>query len=221
MYRKTDRRRAVVDYEKLEQAMVDLDEQAVLDLMGAVAAGEGDAALALEACTKGLDSVGRLYEEGSYFIPDLIFAGEVMTKAAEIVKPLLSGGGDKNLGAMIFATVKDDLHDIGKNIVKAMMDAAGFEVIDLGVDVAPEAIVAAAKEHGAKVIGLSGLLSLAIGSMKDTVDCFVAAGIRDDVKIIIGGNPVSEDTCQLVGADGWARSPHKGVQICKAWATGA
>jgi len=219
--KRIDRRRAVVDYAKLEQAMVDMDEQAVLDMMKAVAAGEGDAAQALEACTNGLESVGRLYEEGEYFIPDLIFAGEVMAGAAEIVKPLLSGDSGKSLGKMVFCTVKDDLHDIGKNIVKTMMEAAGFEVIDLGIDVAPEAIVAATKEHGAKIVGLSGLLSLAIGSMKDTVDCFKEAGMRDDVKIIIGGNPASEEACQLIGADAWSRSPHKGVQICKAWATGA
>ena len=209
------------DLEKLEKAMVDLDEEAVLEMMRAVANGEGDATAALEACTKGLETVGRLYEEGEYFIPDLIFSGEVMTEAAEIVSPLLGGSGEKIYGKMILCTVKDDLHDIGKNIVKAMLSAAGFEIVDLGVDVAPETILQVAKDQDIKIIGLSSVLSLAIGSMKDTIDCFVEAGLRDDVKFIIGGNPVSAATCELVGADEWARSPHKGVQVCKAWATEA
>ena len=207
-----------MDYEKLEQAMADLKEQEVLDMMKSITEEGGDAQLALEACTRGLETVGRLYEERVYFLPDLIFAGEVMTSAAEIVKPLLSDGGTKSLGKMILCTVKDDLHDIGKNIVKAMMEAAGFEVIDLGVDVAPETIVETAKDQNVKIIGLSSVLSLAIGSMKETIDCFVANGMRDDVKIIIGGNPVTESTFQLVGADAWAFSPYRGVQICKAWA---
>jgi len=210
-----------MDYEKLEQAMVSLDEPTVLEMMNAVAGGEGDATLALEACTRGLETVGRLFEEGEYFIPDLIFCGEVMTEATEIVKPLLSSGNDKSLGKMILCTVKDDLHDIGKNIVKALMEAVGFDVIDLGIDVAPETIVQTAKEQGVKIIGLSGVLSLAIGSMRETVLAFEAAGMRDQVKIIIGGNPVTEATCELVGADEWALSPHKGVQVCKAWAAGA
>lgn len=206
-----------MDYDKLEQAMADLQEQTVLDMMGSITDEGGDAQLALEACTRGLETVGRLFEEKVYFLPDLIFAGEVMTAAAEIVKPLLSDVESKGLEKMILATVKDDLHDIGKNIVKAMMEAAGFEVIDLGINVAPETIVQTAKEQNIRIIGLSGVLSLAIGSMKATIDCFTEAGMRDDVKIIIGGNPVTETTFQLVGADAWALSPYRGVQICKAW----
>jgi methylmalonyl-CoA mutase cobalamin-binding domain/chain len=209
-----------VDYEKLEQAMVELDEQAVLDMMTAVAGGTGDAALAMEACQRGMESVGRLFEDGEYFIADLIFAGEVMAAAIEQIKPLLSGGGGEDLGTLVLCTVKDDLHDIGKNIVKTMMEAAGFNVIDLGINVEPSAVVQAVKDSGAKVVGLSGVLSLAIESMKETVDSFKEAGIRDDVKIIIGGNPVTEATCRLVGADDWTHSPHRGVQICKAWVKG-
>jgi len=211
----------VQDYQKLEQAMVDLDEQTVLDMMQSVADGNGDATEALEACQKGMEAVGRLYESGEYYIPDLIFSGEVMSKAVEIIKPLLAASGTEGLGKLLLCTVKDDLHDIGKNIVKSMLDAAGFEVIDLGIDVAPELIVQTAKEQGIKIIALSGLLSLAIGSMKATVDSLTEAGIRGDVKIILGGNPVNDETCRLVGADDWAFSPHKGVEICKAWALGA
>jgi len=209
-----------MDYEKLEQAMVDLDEQAVLAMMQAVAGGDGDASAALEACQRGMEKVGALFEEGEYFIADLIFCGEVMDSAIAIVSPLLSGGGGEGLGRLVIATVRDDLHDIGKNIVKTMLEASGFEVIDLGVNVAPEAVVQCVRDSGAKIVALSGLLSLAIEAMKDTVDCFVEASLRDDVRIIIGGNPVSETTCQLVGADAWTKSPHVGVQVCKAWAAG-
>ena len=211
----------MVDLEKLEQAMVDLDEQAVLAMMQAVAGGDGDASAALEACQRGMEKVGALFEEGEYFIADLIFCGEVMDAAISLVKPLLAGGGGEGLGRLVIATVRDDLHDIGKNIVKTMLEASGFEVIDLGVNVSPEAIVQCVRDSGARIVALSGLLSLAIEAMKDTVDGFVEAGLRDDVRIIIGGNPVNADTCALVGADDWTHSPHTGVNICKAWAAEA
>ena len=208
-----------MDYKELENAMADLDEDTVLDMMKEVMNNNGEGVQkAMEACQKGMSRVGTLFEEGEYFVGDLIYAGEIMVEAMDILKPALAGEGSKKVGKMILCTVKDDLHDIGKNIVKAMLEAGGFEVLDLGNDVAPEKIVETAKKENIKIIGLSGVLTLALDSMKDTVNAFKEAGIRDDVKIIIGGNPVSEDSCKAIGADEWAYSPQKTVKVCTEWA---
>ena len=209
----------MIDFENLAQAMGDLDEDTVVELLQAVMAeGGGDAAKAMEACQKGMDMVGKLFEEGEYFVGDLIYAGELMTQAVEILKDALaSGEGSGPKTRMILCTVKDDLHDIGKNIVKAMLEANGFDVIDLGIDVPASKVVEVAKAENIKIVALSGVLTLAITSMKDTVDALKAAGLTD-VKVIVGGNPVSELACASIGADAWAHSPQKTVSVCKAWA---
>ena len=121
---------------------------------------------------------------------------------------------------MVLCTVKDDLHDIGKNIVKNMLEASGFEVIDLGIDVPPERIIETVKTEGIRIVALSGVLTLALDSMRDVVDAFADAGMRDKVKIIIGGNPVTEVACKAIGADEWAKSPRKTVGVCSEWAAG-
>ena len=118
---------------------------------------------------------------------------------------------------MILCTVKDDLHDIGKNIVKSMLEAAGFDVLDLGIDVPADKIVETAKEEDIHIIGLSGVLTLAIDSMKNTVDAFQEAGMRDQVKIVIGGAPVNAEVCEQTGADAWASSPQTTINYCKEW----
>lgn len=209
----------MIDFKKLAESMGELDEDTVVALLRQVMEeGGGEAQQAMDACQKGMDIVGSLFESGEYFVGDLIYAGELMTQAVEILKDALISGeasGDKT--QLILCTVKDDLHDIGKNIVKAMLEAGGFDVIDLGIDVAPERIVAAVKENGIKIVALSGVLTLAVDSMKATVDALKAAGL-DDVKVIIGGAPVSESACAITGADEWAHSPQKTVRVCKAWA---
>ena len=207
----------MIDFEKLAQAMGDLDEDSVQEQIRAVATPE-EANQAMDACQKGMNTVGKMFEDGEYFVGDLIFAGEIMTDAVNVLKPLLvSGGSGGSKGKMIICTVKDDLHDIGKNIVRSMLEAAGFEVIDLGIDVPPEKIVETAKKENIKIVALSGVLTLAIDSMKATVAAFKAAGM-DDVKIIIGGAPVSEDAMKITGADEWAHSPQKTVSVCQEWA---
>lgn len=209
----------MIDFENLAQAMGELDEDTVVELLEAVMAEGGtDAPKAMEACQKGMDIVGKLFEDGEYFVGDLIYAGELMTQAVEIMKEALASGeasGSKT--KMILCTVKDDLHDIGKNIVKAMLEANGFDVIDLGIDVPAAKIVETAKAENIKIVALSGVLTLAIDSMKATVDAFKVTGL-DDVKIIIGGAPVNENVMAITGADEWAVSPQKTVNVCKAWA---
>ena len=209
----------MIDFEELAQAMGDLDEDLVKELLEKVMAeGGADAQKAMDACQKGMDIVGSRFEEGEYFVGDLIYAGELMTDAVGILKDaLVSGDGTGTKTKMILCTVKDDLHDIGKNIVRSMLEAGGFDVLDLGIDVPAADIVKAAKENGIKIVALSGVLTLAVDSMKATVEAFKAEGL-DDVKIIIGGAPVSESACKLTGADEWAHSPQKTVAVCKAWA---
>ena len=179
----------MIDYEELAEAMGDLDEDTVKELLETVMADGGSGAQqAMDACQKGMDIVGSRFESGEYFVGDLIYAGELMTDAVSILKDALvtgDGGGTKT--KMILCTVKDDLHDIGKNIVRSMLEAAGFEVLDLGIDVPASEIVKAAKENSIKIVALSGVLTLAIDSMKATVEAFKADGM-DDVKIIIGGS---------------------------------
>ena len=207
----------MIDFEALAAAMGDLDEDTVKELLEAVDSPEA-ADKAMEACQKGMDTVGKLFEDGEYFVGDLIYAGELMTDAVEVLKPYLAGGESSGTKTrMILCTVKDDLHDIGKNIVRSMLEANGFDVLDLGIDVAPATIVERTKAENIKIVALSGVLTLALDSMKATVEAFKAAGLTD-VKIIIGGAPVSADACKNVGADEWAHSPQKTVATCKTWA---
>ena len=209
----------MLNYDALVEAMGNLEEDTMVEILEAVMAeGGAEAPKAMEACQKGMDQVGKLFEEGEYFVGDLIYAGELMTQAVGILKDALVSGAEEGEAKtkMVLCTVKDDLHDIGKNIVKAMLEAAGFEVIDLGIDVAAEAVVAAVKENGVKIVALSGVLTLALDSMKATIEALKAEGL--DVKVIIGGAPVSAESMALTGADEWAHSPQKTVQTCKAWA---
>ncbi len=208
----------MIDFEKLAAAMGELDEDTVKELLEAVMdEGGADAQKALDACQKGMDTVGKLFEDEEYFVGDLIYAGELMTDAVVILKDALATGdavGPKT--RMILCTVKDDFHDIGKNIVRSMLEANGFDVLDLGIDCPAEKVVAAAKAEDVKIVALSGVLTLALDSMKATVAALRAQ--CPDVKVIIGGAPVSAEACKNIGADEWAHSPQKTVATCKSWA---
>ena len=206
-----------MDFEKLAEAMGDLEEDVVMEMVNEAAKEEETANAAMGAMQKGMDIIGKRFEEGEYFIGDLIYAGEIMTEAMEILKEAIAKEGAAALGKMILCTVKDDLHDIGKNIVRAVMEAGGFEVLDLGVDVAPETIVETAKKENVSIVALSGVLTMSLNSMKDTVQAFVDAGMREQVKIIVGGAPVTEVSYITTGADAWASTPQKSLAICKEW----
>ena len=208
----------MIDFEALAAAMGELDEDTVREILEQVMAeGGAEAPKAMEACQKGMDTVGKLFEEGEYFVGDLIYAGELMTDAVAILKDaLVSGEAAGPKTRMILCTVKDDLHDIGKNIVRSMLEANGFDVLDLGIDVPAEKVVETAKAENIKIVALSGVLTLALDSMKATVEAIRAAGL--DCKVIIGGAPVSAEACRNIGADEWAHSPQKTVDTCKTWA---
>ena len=206
----------MIDFENLAIAMGELDEDTVKEILEVIDNAE-DASKAMEACQKGMDTVGKLFEEGEYFVGDLIYAGELMTDAVEVLKPYLTAGEGSAKAKMVLCTVKDDLHDIGKNIVRSMLEAGGFDVIDLGIDVAPEKIIETVKAENIKIVALSGVLTLALDSMKKTISALKEAGLTD-VKVIVGGCPVSEEAANAMGADEWAYSPQKTVKVCAAWA---
>ncbi len=210
----------MIDFEKLAEAMGELEEDTVVELLEKVMEEGGeDAPKAMEACQKGMDTVGKLFEEGEYFVADLIYAGELMTQAVDILKDGLVSGdaAGEAKTKLLLCTVKDDLHDIGKNIVNAMLTANGFEVIDLGIDVPAEKVIETVKAENIKIVALSGVLTLALDSMKDVVEKLKAEGLTD-VKVIIGGAPVTAEGKDYTGADEWAHSPQKTINVCKEWA---
>lgn len=205
-------------FETIKTAMRELDEDTLLETLRALMAEGGDAAKALEACQEGMEGVGELFEEGEYFVGDLIFAGDIMGEAIDIIRPALTAGEAQSGGKVLLCTVRDDLHDIGKGIVKSLLEAGGFEVTDLGVDAAPQTIVETARSEGISIIALSGVLTLSLEAMADTVKAFEAAGIRDKVRVIVGGAPVNDVSGPATGADAWTQSPQKCVSICRQWA---
>lgn len=208
----------MLDLKELTQAVGDLEEELVMDLLNEFVKEnptEPEAQEAIGACQAGMAIVGELFEKGDYFVGDLIFAGELLTESINLLKPVLGSGADTVAGTIILGTVHGDLHDIGKNIFKSMSEAAGFEVVDLGIDVAPELFAQTAKENQGCIIGMSGVLTLAIDAMKETVEMVKAAGI--DAKIIIGGNPVTKEACEYVGADQYTTNAAEGVKICQEW----
>ncbi len=154
-----------------------------------------------EGLLSGMSVIGEKFKNNEVYVPEVLIAARAMNAGAALLKPLLAEAGVENKGKVCIGTVKGDLHDIGKNLVKMMMEGKGLEVVDLGTDVDPADFVAAAKEQDCKVICCSALLTTTMGVMKDVVDAATAAGIRDDVKIMIGGAPVTDAFCQQIGAD--------------------
>lgn len=207
-------------YDDLKTAMGNLEGETVARLLDEIVKSGSGVDEALTACQGGMDIVGDKFGTGEYFVADLIYAGELMSEAVAVLKPLIKEGDDVT-GKMILCTVKGDIHDIGKNIVKALVEATGIQVIDLGIDVAPQTIVEAVQKTGATILGMSGVLTLALDSMKATVEALKAADLRSQVKIIIGGAPVTAEFCKLVGADAWSLSPAEAVKICRQWLAAA
>ncbi|OGO04736.1 MAG: methionine synthase, partial [Chloroflexi bacterium RBG_13_54_9] len=173
----------------------------------------------LEDARKGMEIVGKRFASSEYFIPDLVYSGEILKAVTEMVKPKLSKAGEiKRVGKVVFGTVAGDIHDIGKDIVVFMLDVNGFEVYDLGVDVPAQKFVDKVKETGAPIVGLSGFLTLAFDSMKQTVDAMNAAGLRDKVKVMIGGGQITEEVRQYTGADAYGKDAMEGVSLARKWA---
>jgi len=165
-----------------------------------------------------MEIVGQRFETGEYFIPDLVFSGEILKAVTEMVKPKIDGPRKvKSLGKFLMGTVAGDIHDIGKNIVTFMLDVNGFDVHDLGIDIPAEAFVKEIEAFKPDIVGLSGFLTLAYDSMKETVQAIEAAGLRDKVKIMIGGGVLDETVVGYVGADGFERNAGGAVSLAKRW----
>lgn len=174
-----------------------------------------------EGISTGLETVGRKFEEGEYFLADLIMAGEVVKEAMPLLKERMNQGDGKGKGKVILATVSGDIHEIGKNIVGMILSANGFDVIDLGVDVPTRKIIETVKETGARFIGLSALLTTMVDSIRDVVESSRTAGLRDRVKIVIGGACTSEDLCREMGADDYGETAIDALRIFNKYVASA
>jgi len=168
-----------------------------------------------------MNIVGQRFASDEYFIPDLVFSGEILKRIVQMLEPHLKKGEEaKRLGKVVIGTVAGDIHDIGKDLVVFMLDVNGFEVLDLGIDVPVQKFVDTIKETGSKVVGLSGFLTLAFQSMKDTVDAIKEAGLRDQVKIMIGGGQIDEQVKVFTGADAYGEDAMAAVRLAKGWIGG-
>ena len=168
-----------------------------------------------EYLVSAMSEVGRRFECSEFFVPELLLAARAMKASLELIRPILSQRGAELIGKAVVGTVKGDLHDIGKNLVASLLEGGGFEVIDLGVNVPPEKFIAAVRDHHAQIVGLSALLTTTMPSMKLTIEAFQAAGLRDKVKIFIGGAPVTQRYADEIGADGYGENAPAAVALAR------
>ena len=180
-----------------------------------LAAGANPQSLVDDTMIPAMNEVGRRYEANEYFVPELLIAARAMKASLELIRPLLSARGAEPVGRVVIGTVQGDLHDIGKNLVGAMLEGAGFEVIDLGVDVSPEKFISAAKEKKATLVALSALLTTTMHSMKAVMEKLRESGMRQNVKVMIGGAPVTQKYADEIGADGYSSNANAAVALAR------
>lgn len=206
---------------ELAKLLSDLKEPEALGYVEKALAEEVDPMDLLGQAKEGMNIVGQRFARGDYFIPDLIFSGEILKGIVKMLEPHLKQDEDaKRLGKVIIGTVAGDIHDIGKDLVVFMLDVHGFEVLDLGIDVPAQKFVDTIKESGSTVVGLSGFLTLAFDAMKDTVKAIDAAGLRDQVKIMVGGGQIDDQVKGYVGADAYGNNAMEAVKLAQGWIGG-
>jgi corrinoid protein of di/trimethylamine methyltransferase len=171
----------------------------------------------IEGMAKGMEVVGQKYEDGEYFLAELIMAGETMKEGMSVLEPYLKAGDIKTAGKVIMGTVRGDLHDIGKNVVITLLRAANYDVVDLGVDISAEQFVEATKEHNPDIVAMSALLTTTMIEMESVIESLEKAGLRDKIKVVIGGAPITTEYAKKIGADAAARDAVEGVRICNKW----
>ncbi len=181
----------------------------------ALAASADPLRLVNDLMVPAMDEVGRRFECNEYFVPELLISARAMKAALELIRPLLIARGDEPAGRVAIGTVKGDLHDIGKNLVAAMLEGGGFEVIDLGVNVSPEQFVKAVRENKANVVAMSALLTTTMPAMKTTIEALKQAGLRERVKVLIGGAPITQKYAEEIGADGYSDNAPAAVSLAK------
>lgn len=204
------------DYQALGEAVLQGDDKAALAITEkAIAAGADPLALVNDYMIPAMDEVGRRFECNEYFVPELLISARAMKAALNVLRPLLVESGRQPLAKVAIGTVKGDLHDIGKNLVASMLEGGGFEVLDLGVNVAPEKFVEAVQEQGAQVVAMSALLTTTMPSMKQTIDALEAAGVRQQVKVLVGGAPLTQKFADEIGADGYSETAPAAVGLAR------
>jgi methylmalonyl-CoA mutase cobalamin-binding domain/chain len=201
--------------ENIVDAIVSLDESTALELVEKLIKSGADPVEILEECRKGMSVVGEKFEIGEFFLSEMIMAAEIFKEVMELIRPQLTKRTTKKAGRIVIGTVEGDVHDIGKNIAVALLEAEGFEVIDLGVDVPAEKFVEAIREYKPDIVGMSSLLTVALESTKRTVEAIEKAGLRNKVKIIIGGGRIDSHAAEYIKPDAFTDNAAQGVKLCK------
>ncbi len=206
----------MTDYNAMQDALISCDQDKLVGLVNAALADDTAAVDVLnQGLIAGMDVVGEKMEDGDMFIPEVLMAAKAMAECVGILKPLLGEGEGVQSSNVVIGTVKGDLHDIGKNLVSMMMESAGMTIYNLGVDISPEDFVAQIKEKDAQIVCLSALLTTTMPMMKQTIDAIVEAGLRDQVKVMVGGAPVTQAFADEIGADGFAPDAGSAARFAK------
>jgi len=206
----------VAELNRLYDAILNGDAKAAASLAKqALDEGLNPMDLVTGAMVPAMDEVGRRFESEEYFVPELLLSGRAMKGALELIRPMLAASGAQPAGRVVIGTVKGDLHDIGKNLVASMLEGGGFEVLDLGADVPPERFIDAIKAQGADLVALSALLTVTMPAMRTTIEALAAAGLRDRVKVMVGGAPVTRQFADEVGADGFSDNASAAVALAR------
>ena len=202
---------------QITQTLAELQEVETLDLVSKELDSGADPLEILRTCQQGMVLVGEKCEQGIYYVSDLMMAGEIFKGVSKLLGPHISEASGTSSGSVVVGTVAGDIHDIGKDLVIGMLKANNFEVHDLGVDVKPDVFISTLKETGSTVLALSGLLTVAFDAMKEAVASLEKEGMRDKVKVMVGGGPVNEDVCRYTGADGWGADAMVAVKLARKW----
>jgi len=204
------------EIEKIFEGILDGNSKLVVEEINlAIEAGVAPARILNDGMIAAMAQVGKLFEEGEYFVPEMLIAARAMQRGLDVLKPYLSEDDVQSPGKVVIGTVKGDLHDIGKNLVAMMLEGAAFEVIDLGTDVSPERFIEAVKTNNAQIIAMSALLTTTMPNMKTTIEALKEVGIRDQVKVLIGGAPITQSYADQIGADGFAEDASRAVAKAK------
>lgn len=206
----------MADLKQLYDAVLNGDAKAAAAVtQQALADGTDPLTLVNEHMVPAMDEVGRRFETNEYFVPELLISARAMKASLDLIRPLLIARGDKPVGRVAIGTVKGDLHDIGKNLVTSLLEGGGFEVIDLGVNVTPEKFIETVKTKNANIIAMSALLTTTMPSMRTTIEALKQAGVRDHVKVLIGGAPITQKYADEIGADGYSETAVGAVALAK------
>ena len=205
----------MVDFDEIKKSVFEGQVEKTRNLATSmVQSGENPLSIINDGLIAGMNEVGERFKAGDMFVPEVIMSAKAMSAGVEAVKPFIKGDEIKAPGVVVIGTVKGDLHDIGKNLVCMILESAGFKVIDIGVDNSAEQFIEAVKEHQPQIVGMSALLTTTMPAMKETIDAFIEAGIRDTIKIIVGGAPVSRQYAEEIGADGYGDDAISARDLC-------